>query len=42
MAPKKPTPQSKAREQIATGLVVYPIVRKDGRIVWVTIPRKSR
>jgi hypothetical protein len=31
---------SKAREQITTGLTVYPVRRADGKVVWVTVPRK--
>ena len=32
---------SKAREQVATGLTVYPVRRRDGRVVWVTVPKKG-
>jgi hypothetical protein len=31
---------SNGREQIGAGLIVYPVRRKDGRIVWVTVPKK--
>jgi hypothetical protein len=28
------------RKQVTTGLAVYPVRRADGRVVWVTVPRK--
>jgi hypothetical protein len=31
---------TRGREQIGTGLVVYPVRRADGRVVWVAVPRK--
>jgi hypothetical protein len=34
------TMKTTSREQVSTGLTVYPVYLADGRVVWVTVPKK--